>query len=81
MTELNLCLPEAYHTRPRRLIFELRVTDKNQFKKSALLLRVGCTGERAQLEKSPFPVNPPTLSYPASYYASIGLLSKGIEKL
>ena len=33
MTELNLCLPEAYHTRPRRLIFELRVTDKNQFKK------------------------------------------------
>ena len=56
-------------------------TDKNQFKKSALLLRVGYTGERVQLEKSPFPVNPPTLSYPASYYASIGLLSKGIEKL
>ena len=25
VTELNLCLPEAYHTRPRRLIFELRV--------------------------------------------------------
>ena len=41
-------------------------TDKKHFKKSALLLTVGCTGERFQLEKSPFPVNPPTLSLPAS---------------